>query len=509
MESNTRKNIKYGSILAFISFFASIITYIFFTPFLLKHVGDNQYGIYSFALSITTWFTFALSSITSGYNRFYSAGTIGKEKYDGKTVNSSYFVIFIIYGFLILIASGIFLALMMTNVIPLNGYTADEKNLIYLLFAFTIIGILISLVFQIFKMNLTYNSKFIWIHGCTILTTILKCTLPIPFLLSGSSILIVAIVALLANTFALIIDFFYDYFILKIKFSFKNIIADKSLFKQILVFTAILLLDEFATKISLNINAMALGFKAYTIENAHYLLGSQIVPYATGAVILIAKTFSPTVNDNETLKCHDKNVALFQKVSFIQMSIWMLMVGGFIAFGKDFVKLWLGSGYDDVYWICGVLLVLKTVPVCSILTQDIEWACGKHLGRSIIYVISASIHALIVFILISLLPREMSIILCLVGTTFSILVFDWVVLPIYHKKTIGAPMGLFYIDILKFILILLPLVSLALIFNVLIASPILSFFIKALIFSLLYILIMMLVFPKQMKTVFAFFKRKK
>ena len=55
-----RKNIKIGALISYITLFTNICINIFYTPYLLNTIGDKNYGLWSFVVSITSWFNVAV-----------------------------------------------------------------------------------------------------------------------------------------------------------------------------------------------------------------------------------------------------------------------------------------------------------------------------------------------------------------------------------------------------------------------------------------------------------------
>ena len=63
---NISKQIKWGALLSYISIAISILTGIFYTPWLVAAVGKSQYGLYTLTNSVISLFLvdFGLSSTT-------------------------------------------------------------------------------------------------------------------------------------------------------------------------------------------------------------------------------------------------------------------------------------------------------------------------------------------------------------------------------------------------------------------------------------------------------------
>lgn len=72
-----KKNIKVGALISYITLFANICINIFYTPYLLNAVGDKSYGLWSFVISITSWFNVAVYALYDSYVRF---STIEKKR---------------------------------------------------------------------------------------------------------------------------------------------------------------------------------------------------------------------------------------------------------------------------------------------------------------------------------------------------------------------------------------------------------------------------------------------
>ena len=66
----------------------------------------------------------------------------------------------------------------------------------------------------------------------------------------------------------------------------------------------------------------------------------------------------------------------------IQMIIASLCIMGFSLLGRDFIQLWLGKGYEDVYKITLILIVPVVIPLIESVTNNILDAKMKRMARS-------------------------------------------------------------------------------------------------------------------------------
>ena len=47
----------------------------------------------------------------------------------------------------------------------------------------------------------------------------------------------------------------------------------------------------------------------------------------------------------------------------IQFFVIFLFTSGFIIFGKYFIKIWAGKGYEESYYIMNILILSVSIPV--------------------------------------------------------------------------------------------------------------------------------------------------
>lgn len=506
-------NIQLGTILSFATLFANILIYIFYTPFLLNIVGDKQYGIYSFTLGITTWFSFAISSISVGYVKFNATSKGKDSKYNSKTVNGCYFLLFLFYTLLVLIAGCIFVALLTSRVIVFDKYTQDEQNLICVMFIITILSLIPTLLFHVFSSSVFANGKFIWYRSSLLLNLLLRTAISIPFLLMGFGIVSVLTIHCVVNVALAAADFFYAYFGLKIRFSFKTIKEHKYLFKDIFFFTGALLINEIADKLNSSVDSLVLGSTGYAVELAHYSLGMRIAEYSSQAILTISKNLAPTIHNNVVLKKHEENKKLFNNISRIQVILMALLIGGFAVCGKEFINLWLGKGYEDVYVVCLVLMILYSYMATTIMTQDIERANNKHLGRSLIILGTVLLNAILTVVFVKFFPSDKVIYGCLLGTAIGIIIGYCIILSIYHKKSVDMPMGSYWFFVLKIALLVFPGViiclNLNLIFPLIESNSIISFLAKGFVFIVLFVTLIALFNRDQLKNIIGKFKNRR
>jgi len=447
-----KKNIQISIILSFFVMIISIVVNLFYTPFMLNCVGDKQYGIYNFIISILSWVTIAVNSLFTAYNKF-AAEEISNDKEKGEEkINGLYTLIVLIWSIIILLISVIFYFLFSFNVIKLSSYNETERNLLTTLFLIILIQTLITILTKVFYLNIAFNNHHLWIKLGSLFTTIAPPLISIPFLLNGCSIISVCIIIVSCNVFIHILDFVFDRYVLKKRIKIilnKNVI---NLIKPIFFYCSIILINEIAFQIDASIDNLALGFKGMADEISLYSLSFYLINTAYTCISLFYTPLIPTVFKNESLDQSNKNLELFDIITFAQMLFWFLIFGGFLACGYYFTILWVGEKRIIVFYIAISLFCIRSMSACSGPAKDMMRAKNKHLQRALLAIGSASLNAIITITLINALDQKFAIWSCIIGTATSNILCWWIIGNILNWKYLKVNIKKY---ILRFLLLAL------------------------------------------------------
>ena len=146
-------------------------------------------------------------------------------------------------------------------------------------------------------------------------------------------------------------------------------------------------------------------------------------------------------NDNNEL------TKLFTKVGRIQFMVIVLILSGFFFFGRPFVSIWAGDGYDASYSVALFLIIPVTIPLIQNLGIEIQRAKNMHKARSVIYMMIAIANVFISIPLIKIMgPAGAAL-----GTAISLIVGNIFFMNWYYQKRIGLDMIYFWKQILSLI----------------------------------------------------------
>lgn len=136
---------------------------------------------------------------------------------------------------------------------------------------------------------------------------------------------------------------------------------------------------------------------------------------------------------------------IFIKTGRLQYLIMALIMSGFIIFGQQFINIWAGTNYCQVYAMACILMVPVTVPLIQNVGLSILQSKNKYKFRTIVFFGIAIINVLISIPLAKTYGGMGSAI----GTAISLILGQIIILNVYYYKEIHINIPKFWKEILK------------------------------------------------------------
>ena len=453
---STEKHIKIGIILSYLTLIISVLLSIVYTPFLLKHIGQSQYGLLSFVTSITSWFTVLSSALVCSYIRFATRESVKTSDLSARSINSIYFLIFSAISLLILVL-GVALFFLMKYVILPNSVYQDSPELMNIILILTIISlssIIISVPGNLFGLYNNWKQKFIVVKSIALLVNVLQPLCTIPFLLLGLDVITVAIIQLVFTIIGIVLHLISSVKLFGFRFSKSLKSLDKSLFKEILIFSSYIILNSVVDQINTSADKTILGFMVddEAASVAIYQVGMLFRNYLLTLSTSISTSFSTKINQAVVDNDMDRVNSIFRKISKTQIIVILFIVGGFATFGNSFVKLWLGEEYSMSFYVTLILFILSSIPYTENISIEVQRAMNKHKFRAVLYAGVAILNIALTILLVYLFDEQYAIWACLIGTTVAMVAGNWIIINIYNHRVIKLDIKGYLLDFLKSLL---------------------------------------------------------
>lgn len=397
-ELTSNKRIMGGAFVSYAAIALDILLGIIYTPWMIRQIGQSDYGVYSLALSVIAMITmdFGIGSATTKYLCEYRVS--GEED----KLNRLLGVTFRLY----LIIDAVIAAVMIVLYFSISGIyiqlspTEIERFKV----VFLISGLVCVFAFPFAPLNgvLTSYEKFTQLRLFNILSRVIITALTVAALLMGKGLYALVLI----NALTSLLIFFLKWLMVTRQTRVKLTVTvwDREIVKKIFQFSVWITLMTLLKQMTLNFCPSVLGIVSTgTNAIAAFNVGKIIYTYATTLTSGINGLFLLRVTKlNAEADREDTITKLMIRVGRIQLVLSSLIITGALLFGREFFGLWIGKEYADSFHVSQLLML----PMLVITTQEIANTYIVVLNKVRLWVIVDAVVALTCIILSFTLGRN-------------------------------------------------------------------------------------------------------
>ena len=480
-----KNEVKWGAILSYVLIVINAGYGLLVSPFALSRLGEGEYGVYKTIASLTASLAVLDLGIGTTVMR-YTAKYRAENQHDkiGNFMAMGMIESAIMGAILCIAAFGVFFSL---DGMYGETFTSHELDLAKKLFLLTVITTLGTLVDNVLIGVITGSNQFIFANGFKLGSLFLRIICTFAFLYIIPSAVTLVGLSLLFTLLSVVVNFIYV--VRKLKIIPRITSWDKAVFKESFGYTMLMFAQTVAGQANGNIDNIVIAAVSGTAAVSIYSFGIQLF----GMFETLATSFSnlmlPSISQKIASGASDEDLqASVTRVGRLQFTLLMGALGGFLVVGREFISLWLGEGFEDVY----LLSLIMMVPVMLTLIQNVCLSIlrAKNLMgfRTIQLVLAGVFNAIFTIVGTKLYGYYAAAI----GTGLSILLFSVILMNIYYHKRIGFKVLKFYRDVTKGILPCAVITSIAIYFlNVYINGSWLLLAVKICLFLALYGLLLL------------------
>lgn len=428
---------KAGITLTYLSIILTNLIGLIYTPFLLRMMGQSEYGMYALAASIVAYLSvidFGFGNATIRYTALY------RSKGEEEKLPGLWGMLLTIYGFISLISlvAGVFLSFNV-DILFSGSMTVEELARMRILLLLMTFNITLSFPLSVFESIMVAYERFKFQRGLQVMRTLLQPVVMIPLLLLGyKSIALVVLITILNISYLLAnLGYCIQKIEVRIKFQQFNV----PVFKEILQYSFWVFLIMVVDRLYWSSGQIILGAVIGASAVAVFTVALQFRNYLTSFSTAISSVFLPKITSiNSTSELDD----LFIKIGRIQFIIISFILSGFILFGKTFIILWAGDDYSEAYLIALIILIPLSVPLIQTLGMSILQAQNKLKFRSYTYLLMAVICCLASIPMAKLYGG----VGCAISIAFSLILCNIIIMNIYYHKVIHLNIPKFWREII-------------------------------------------------------------
>lgn len=438
--------LRAGVVLSYINLIISTIIPFFYTPIMLRLLGQAEYGLYSLANSVIHYLSLLSFGFGSTIIRYLS-----KYRAEGDTESEQKIV-----GFFILLYSGLSALVLLGGIIISQNtglffgqsLAQSELEKLKILTLIMTVNTAISFPHSVFYSILTAHERFVFRQGVDAVFTIAGPVLNLIALYIGFASVGMALTSLLIQLATTAVHVFYCLRRLKLRPVFTAL--PKKLIREMCGFSLFVFLATVSDMLFWATDKVILGILASTVSVAVYNIGGTFNNIVMGLSTSITGVLVPKITGMATTNTsRDEWSNLLIRVGRLQFIIIALIISGFSVFGKAFINLWAGPDYSDSFWVAVLTLFPLCIPLIQNTALNIVTAQNKHQFRSIVYLIIAIANAVSTYLVVPYL----GVIGAALCTCVSYLLGQGVIMNIYYYKVTGLDITRFWGNILRMAII--------------------------------------------------------
>lgn len=440
--SNLKDQTKIGIVLNYINLIVGNIIPIAYTPIMLNLLGKSEYGLYKLASNVTSYLNLIALGIGSAVVRYLIQARIKNGKKGEEEIFGLFVIIFQIISIISLIV-GIIL------VFNLNRWYGNSLNLNELHRMKILVFLLVLNMYFNFKMTpyiavVNAHEKFIFLQSINIFTTCGGPILNLILLYCGYASVGMACVTLFLGIISRLVYLIYVRKNLNIHPRYAK--DSSKMLKNILTFSFWIFVGNVVGQLynstdTVMIGAIpSLGVDGVAVYNVGLTFNSIMLSFTIG----ISNILSPKVNKLVLSGCTGERLTdLAIKVGRLQCYIMLLIITGFIAFGKPFLYFYAGKDYFEAYGVAIVMMIPNMIPLAQSVCSSVIVAQNKHKFRSIMYLGIALLNVFGTWILL----KPLGIFGAAFMTGFALFLGQGVVMNWYYNKKSGINIFRFWKEV--------------------------------------------------------------
>jgi len=368
-KSQILKNVGSG----WVSLSVNVATGFFLTPYIIRHLGDDAFGLWILIFSVTGYYGLFDLGIRSSIIR-YVAKYSATEQHDemNRLINTA----MLSYGGIGAVA--MLITLLATYYIRMF-HSIHTDSIMTARWLLLLVGSSVSLGFPlgVFSGILEGLQRFYLLYIVNITSTLLRALLIVFALRRGGGLLAVAFVTVSLPLLNQMVNAVAAFRLLRIRLGLKYV--KRSTLKLIAGYSSTTFIIIIGGRLRFKTDALVIGTFVSAAAITYFTIGSRLVDYASEVVSSLAQIFIPMSSQSQAKGDLDALRKIFvvgnRACAFIIFPITVT----FTILGKSLIEAWVGPKYVATsYPVLLVLLYPTTLMLAQSASGRTLWGMAKH-----------------------------------------------------------------------------------------------------------------------------------
>lgn len=340
---DTNKKVFLSILAQILYFITNIVVTFFLTPFIIKKLGDFNYGFWILISTIVGYFAYSEFGVGSAIQNQLSIqlGQNNMEKYRG--IFSSGFFLYILVSIIV------FLLTIIASLIGLHLKNSGMDPLILAIILFIYgTNLALSFIFYPYTSVLISYIRLDILAWVAIFQTIFSALLSVIVLNLEFGLVMLALVGLITTIITNSFIFLYaKRLVPKLRFEKDKIEKDK--IKDIFVFGGKTFFIQLSDLLRFKLDEVVTGVFISVKLVTHYSISNKMVTTSNGVILKLLSILNPLfaqqLGDGDGKKIGETFFFTLKVIGVFSIFIYIIL----IFLGSPFILLWLGKKYLDAY----------------------------------------------------------------------------------------------------------------------------------------------------------------
>ncbi|WP_203141125.1 oligosaccharide flippase family protein [Marinobacter mangrovi] len=381
----------------------AIVTGLIMMPLMIRILGEDLYGIWIVIGSIVSSLYLFDIGMASSVTRFVSYALGQNDRKRASQIVSTAFAIYSVLAIVIFLTS-VVIAFASSLIVK----NPENIELVRILIVIVGLNIAIEFPFKSYAGIAGYHLRQDLMSYSRIAFKILSTLVVAYLLFAGYQLIAIALVQFLSSFLSnFVFRYIARYLEPEVSVHFRSV--DKGTLKEIFGFSAWTFLMDLARLLKERGDVWLVAAFTSPATLTVYYVGVRLVDYANQ---LLNKAFGFTLPLYTEAFAQQDDDALKQKVvMFLRLNTIVagLMLSGGVLFGKDVIRVWMGSKFnaEDAYLVLVILLTGRMIVFITNPFSNVLFAMAKNRYQALVSVIETIASLVLIPIFITFIPNPL------------------------------------------------------------------------------------------------------
>ena len=433
--------LKKGAALSYVSILLTNLVGIVLTPFMIRTLGDSEYGLYTLIGSLVGYISVLDFGLNNTIVRFVSKYSAEEDRKGEENFLAVTMIIYAAISVLIALV-GIVLYFNLDNVFD-KALTDNEMYKARIMFIILIFNLAITLPGGAFAAICSGYEQFVWPRALNIVKYVVRSIMVVALLLMGGDAIGLVLLDTAMNIMVIALN---GYFVLRrIRVRFKLHHFDFTMVKTIFSYSVWIFVFAMVGQFQWKAGQVILGSVSGTMAVAIYGVGIMLGTYYGAFSTAISGVFLPRATKMTVKNASGEELtSMMVRIGRISFLVLLMILGGYFLFGKQFIHLWVGETYRESWAISMIIMAAYTLPLVQAFANSILEARSKFAFKAVVYIMLIVLGTGVGTFLIA----DYGVVGLTIGATGG-WILSQLIMNVYYQRAIGLNIPRFLLELCR------------------------------------------------------------